>query len=212
MCKFNYSCRTPRGGRIVRSPSTLSRHQPMPPEFPPNVNHEPATCSEIQDDNLANLDILESQDSGESNVPRSGRAWQTPRLMLSHLRKRREEGRTLATKQNADVISRSESHDSKDNNAPTGSREEIVKTEGTGDYCFLCFASDKDFAMKVAVECPKWRSLVIPVRKVPTCEESWVRNCTIRSKTSEGSDEVAFAQVRKAAFQAYGRWKTWIPY
>lgn len=89
--------------------------------------------------------------------------------------------------------------------------EEIVKTKGTGDYCFLCFTSGKDYAIKVSVDCPKLR-LSYQCEKSSRCQKFGINDCILQSETLEGSEDVPFAQLRKATYEAYGKWKMWVPY
>lgn len=196
---------------LVRNPSELSRHQPHSQE----VFREQPTWNEIQNTISADLDALESQDQGRSEISQSRQARQSPQFLKGLLNRRRERGIGLASMPNRAVRSISDTRSPTNSGAAaTVLHEEIVNIQSTGDYCFLCFTSgtpEKDYVIKVSINCPKLR-LSYQCEQPSRCHEFGTNGCTLRSKTLEGGEDVPFAQLREATFRAHGRWKMWIPY
>lgn len=196
---------------LVRSPSSLTRHQPDSR----HILYQSSTRSDIQNITSADLDDLESQDHEGSEIHQSRRARPSSQFFLDILNRRREADSRRASMPNREVRPTSGPQTQPDIGvAATVFHEEIVKIKSTGDYCFLCFTSGtsgRDYAVKVSVDCPKLR-LSYQCEKSLQDHEFGASSCVIRSEVLEGSEDVPFAQLRKATFWAHGKWKTWIPY
>lgn len=196
---------------LVRSPSSLTRHQPDSRD----ILHESSTRSDIQNITSADLDDLESQDYERSEIYQSRRARQSPQFFLGVLNRRHEVDSRRASMPKREVRPTSDPQTPTDSDvAAAVFHEEIVKIKSTGDYCFLCFTSGtpgREYAVKVSVDCPKLR-LSYQCGKSLQDHKFGTSSCTIRSEVLEGSEDVPFAQLRKATFWAHGKWKTWIPY
>ena len=196
---------------LVRSPSSLTRRQPDSRA----ILHESSTRSDIQNITSADLDDLESQDYERSEIYQSRRTRQSPHFLLGVLNRRREADSRRASMPDREVRPASDAQTPTDSGvAATNFHEEIVEIKSTGDYCFLCFTSGspgREYAVKVSVDCPKLRLSYQCEKSLPD-HKFGTSSCTIRSEFLEGSEDVPFAQLRKATFWAHGRWKTRIPY
>lgn len=196
---------------LVRTPSSLARHQPDSRD----ILHESSTRSDIRNITSADPDDLESQDYERSEIYQSRRAQQSSQFFLGVLNRRREADSRRASMPNREVRPTSDPQTQTDSGvAATVSHEEIIKIKSTGDYCFLCFTSGtagREYAVKVSVDCPKL-CLSYQCDKSLQDHKFGTSSCTIRSKVLEGSEDVPFAQLRRATFWAHGKWKAWIPY